>query len=301
MNPKNNHVHEYHDHTNVSNGNIKLAFFLNLAFTVIEVIGGLLTNSMAILSDALHDLGDSLSLALAWFLQGYGEKKPDQKFSYGYARFSVLGALINSFVLFGGSLIIISRALPRLFNPQPVNPQGMFAIAIFGILINGIAVIKLKKGASLNEKVVSWHLLEDVFGWVAIFISSIVLMFVDLPIIDPILSIGLTLYVLFNVLRNLKGILNIMLQGVPAPYAIDDIEEKLLSVPGIREVHHTHIWSLAEEKNFLSTHLVVDKHASYKEITQYKKAIRQVLKNEAIGHATLEIDFEDLDCDNNNC
>lgn len=301
MNPKNNHVHEYHDHTNVSNGNIKLAFFLNLAFTAIEVIGGLLTNSMAILSDALHDLGDSLSLALAWFLQGYGEKKPDQKFSYGYARFSVLGALINSFVLFGGSLLIISRALPRLFNPQPVNPQGMFAIAIFGILINGIAVIKLKKGTSLNEKVVSWHLLEDVFGWVAIFISSIVLMFVDLPIIDPILSIGLTLYVLFNVLRNLKGILNIMLQGVPAPYAIDDIEEKLLSVPGITDVHHTHIWSLAEEKIFLSTHLVVDKHASYKEITQYKKAIRQVLKNEAIGHATLEIDFEDLYCDNDNC
>ena len=301
MNPKNNHAHDYHHPTKKSNGNIKLAFFLNLAFTIIEIIGGLLTNSMAILSDALHDLGDSISLAIAWFLQGYAAKKPDHKFSYGYARFSVLGGLINSFVLFGGSLLILSRALPRLFNPQLVNPQGMFVIAIFGILINGIAVIKLKKGTSLNEKVVSWHLLEDVFGWVAILISSIVLMFVDLPIIDPILSIGLTVYVLFNVLKNLKGVLNIMLQGVPAPYAIDDMEEKLLQVAGILGVHHTHIWSLSEDNIFISTHLVVDKHATYKEIIQYKKEIRQLLKNENIDHATLEIDFEGLDCDNENC
>jgi cobalt-zinc-cadmium efflux system protein len=295
MNPSNN------DHHNHTQGNIKIAFFLNLAFTLIEIIGGLLTNSMAILSDALHDLGDSLSLGFAWFLENYSKKKADHKFSYGYARFSILGALINSLVLFGGSLLILSKAIPRIFNPEAVHPQGMFVLAIFGIIINGVAVLKLKKGSSLNEKVVSWHLLEDVFGWIAILLTSIVLMFVDLPIIDPLLSIALTLYVLFNIIKNLKGVLNIMLEGVPEPYAIDDIEAIILDLAGIKSVHHTHIWSLSGEKIFLSTHVVIDKDTDYKSITQYKKKIRQVLMDENIEHATIEVDFEEKTCHDKNC
>lgn len=288
-----NHIH--------SQGNIKIAFFLNLFFTIIEIIGGLATNSMAILSDALHDLGDSLSLGIAWYLEKYSTKKPDGKFSYGYARFSVLGALFNSFILFGGSILVLSKAIPRIFQPEPVNPQGMFAFAILGIIINGMAVLRLKRGSSLNERVVSWHLLEDVFGWVVILVSSIVLMFLDFPIIDPILSVFLTLYVLYNVVKNLKGILNVLLEGVPSDYVILEIEDKISQIPNVSSVHHTHIWSLEGEKNFLSTHVVIDSNITKNEIIHIKQKIRELLITLRIEHVTIEFDFDDEYCDNVTC
>lgn len=196
----NYHTHLTHNHEN--QGNIKVAFFLNLSFTIAEIIGGLWTNSVAILSDAVHDLGDSLSLGLAWYFDAFSKKGPDEKYSFGYARFSLLAALINSLVLVGGSVLVLTRSVPRIFNPEPIDAKGMFVFAILGILINGLAVLKLKKGTSLNEKVVSWHLMEDVLGWVVILVASIVLMFVDIPILDPILSVLITIYVLFHVLKT---------------------------------------------------------------------------------------------------
>lgn len=299
---KHTHQHAHHDHHHHhSQGNIKVAFILNLTFTIIEIIGGFLTNSVAILSDALHDLGDSLSLGIAWWLERYAQKKPDHRFSFGYARFSILGALLNSFILFGGSILILTKAIPRIFNPEAVHPEGMFGFAILGILINGMAVLRLQHGESINEKVVSWHLLEDVFGWVVILISSIILMFFDWPIIDPLLSIGLTLFVLYNVIKNIKGILNILLEGVPEEYVIQDVEALIETVQGVKSVHHTHIWSLEGQKIFLSTHVVVDNGANNTVLVPMKQAIRHVLIQEKIEHATIEIEFEDEDCDNHSC
>lgn len=204
-----------HDHEHGREGNIKIAFFLNLFFTILEIIGGLWTNSMAILSDALHDLGDSISLGMAWYFEKYSQKGPDEFFSFGYARFSLLGALINSMVLIIGSILVLSRSIPRIFQPESVNAEGMLVFAILGIAINGLAAIRLRKGTSLNEKVVSWHLLEDVLGWIAVLAVSIALLFIDLPILDPILSILITLFVLFNVIKNIKAVMHVFLQGVP--------------------------------------------------------------------------------------
>ena len=176
------HHHHHHDHSH-DTGNIKVAFFLNLSFTIIEIIGGLMTNSMAILADALHDLGDSLSLGISWFLEKVSEKKPDETFTFGYARFSLLAAFINSMVLIVGSTIILYHVIPRLLNPEPVEASGMLLLSILGIVMNGLAVLRLKKGSSMNEKVVTWHLMEDILGWVVVLVASIVLMFVDWPII----------------------------------------------------------------------------------------------------------------------
>ena len=290
----------HHDHSHVK-GNIKVAFFLNLTFTLIEIMGGFLTNSMAILSDALHDLGDSLSLGIAWFLEAYSQKKPDARFSFGYARFSLLGALLNSFILLGGSILILSKSVPRIFHPESVNPQGMLMLAMLGIVVNGLAVLRLKKGSSLNEKVVSWHLLEDVFGWAIILITSIVLMFVHIPIIDPLLSIALTLYVLFNVVKNVKSILNILMEGVPDNLSVHDIVSKIAAVPDVLEVHHTHIWSLEGDKNLLSTHIVLSTDKNHQEIVSLKRAVRELLISEGIEHSTIEMDFENEDCGNRNC
>lgn len=289
--------HHHHQQTN----NIKVAFFLNLSFTVIEIIGGLWTNSMAILSDALHDLGDSLSLGLSWFLQRYSKKSPDEQFSFGYARFSLLGAVINSVVLFIGSFFILNQTIPRILSPEPINPQGMILFAIVGIVLNGAAVLKLQSGTSINEKVVSWHLLEDVLGWVVILVASIVLLFVDLPIIDPILSLLITFYVLFNVIKNLKEIMNIFLQGVPKELSIDKIESIISKEIDIVSIHHTHIWSLEGEKNMMSTHVVVEDGASHDKIIQVKKDIKQVAKDNDIEHVTIEVEFDSELCPDKDC
>jgi cobalt-zinc-cadmium efflux system protein len=288
--------HNHHQETD----NIKLAFFLNLSFTIIEIIGGVLTNSIAILSDALHDLGDSLSLGLSWYLENYSQKDADKNFSFGYARFSLLGALINSLVLIIGSFFILFEAVPRIFNPQTVHPRGMLVLAIFGIVINGISVFKLRGGSSLNNKVVSWHLLEDVLGWTAVLIVSIVLLFRDLPILDPLLSIFIMTYVLYNVISNLKQVLNIFLQGVPKGFNIEEIQEKIKANTASLSVHHTHIWSLEGEKIFLSTHVVIKNELDKTEIINLKSQIKSLLAAEGIDHVTVEIEYADEECESKN-
>lgn len=288
------HDHSGHHH---ETENIKIAFFLNLAFTIIEIIGGFWTNSMAILSDALHDLGDSLSLGVSWYLQNYSKKGPDYKFSFGYSRFSLLGALINSIVLLGGSVLILSRAIPRIFNPEPVNAKGMIAFAVLGIFINGAAVLRLRKGKSLNEKVVTWHLLEDVLGWVVVLIGSIILNFKDLPIIDPLLSMGITIYILYNVVKNLKKVMNVFLQGVPEDISIEEIEKLVEEKTEALSVHHTHIWTIEGERNMLSTHVKIPDSYNSQDIINLKKNIRKLLTEKNIEHVTVEIEFESEECE----
>ena len=184
--------HEHHHHGHHHHGDVKnlgIAFILNVCFTIIEIVGGILTNSVAILSDALHDLGDSLSLGLAWYFQRLSEKGRDRNFSYGYKRFSVLGALITSVVLVIGSVIIIYSAVSRLQHPQISNGLGMLGLAVLGILVNGAAVVRLKGSSSVNSRAVMLHLMEDVLGWVAVLIGSLFIYFFDWQIIDPILSL----------------------------------------------------------------------------------------------------------------
>lgn len=290
-----NHDHEHghqHNHHGESAGNIKVAFFLNLGFTIIEIVGGILTNSMAILSDALHDLGDSLSLGIAWFLERYSGKKMDHKFTYGYGRFSLLGALLNGVILVAGSIIILAQAIPRFFSPEEVNPQGMIIFSLIGILANGLAVLRLKKGTSLNEKVVSWHLLEDVLGWVVVLFGSVMLMFFDLPWIDPVLSIFITLFVLYNVFKNLKETLNVFLQGVPYSISIGELEDEIVEKTGVLAAYHTHVWSLDGERNLISLHIVVRDDSSREDIIEMKRKIRGLLLERAIDHATIEVDFK---------
>lgn len=293
--------HSQHTHNHENQGNIKVAFFLNLSFTIAEIIGGLWTNSVAILSDAVHDLGDSLSLGLAWYFAEFSKKGPDEKYSFGYARFSLLAALINSLVLVAGSVLVLTRSIPRIFKPEAIDAGGMLLFAILGIIVNGLAVLKLKKGSSLNEKVVSWHLMEDVLGWVVILIASIVLMFVDIPILDPILSVLITIYVLFHVLKNLKEILNVFLQAVPKNYSISEIEQAIASIPGINSAHHTHIWSLEGEKNMLSTHILVNEETGNGDMVRLKQEVRDLLSEKGIGHVTIETEFRNEECKGKNC
>lgn len=291
------HSHNHNHSHNKSQGNIRFAFFLNLTFTVLEIAGGIWTNSMAILSDALHDLGDSLSLGVAWYLEKFSKKRSDQRFSYGYARFSLLGALLNSMILVGGSVLILIHSIPRILSPEKVNSTGMLIFAVLGITMNGLAALRLRRGSSLNEKVVLWHLLEDVLGWAAVLVAGVILIFIDIPVIDPILSVLITCYVLFNVIKNLKETMNILLQGVPGNLSITELEKEIVEKTGVKSAYHTHIWSLDGEKNLLSTHIVVSDGTKYQDILEIKNRIREITKEKGVDHVTIEVDYNSQEFD----
>ncbi len=289
------HNHSHHHNTS----NIKVAFFLNLIFTIIEFIGGIYTNSLAIMSDALHDLGDSLSLGLSWYFQKLSNKGATKNYSYGYRRFSLLGAIINSIILVVGSIFIIKEAIPGLLDPQQADAKGMMWLAILGIIVNGAAVFKLKQGTSINERVVSLHLLEDVLGWVAVLIASIVMQFWDVPILDPILSLLIAVFILFNVFKNIKETLRIILQGTPRETSLDSIREKLKMLPEIDEIHDCHVWSLDGEYNLCSVHISLkDNFLTLSDTTSVKKKVRKLLYDEFdLQHITLELESSSEDCE----
>ncbi len=293
-------AHHHHHHEDLE-GNIKIAFFLNLGFTIIEIVGGLYTNSLAILSDALHDLGDSVSLGLSWYFQGLSKKGRTRTFSYGYRRFSLLGAIINSIVLIVGALIILSKAIPDIFHPGNPDAKGMIWLAILGIVVNGAAVLKLRKSESINVKVVSLHLLEDVLGWVAVLIGSIVMLYVNAPFIDPILSVFISIFVLYNAFRNLNTSLKVILQGTPDKIEIEDIRKRLKVIPEITDVHDYHCWSMDGNYNVLTIHLQLDDDYKLSEQEQIKKKVRRELKHLPINHVTVEFEHQNEDCELEDC
>ena len=297
-----NHGHSHHDHSHAhATGNMAVAFFLNTTFALIELIGGLLTNSVAILSDALHDLGDSLSLGTAWYFQRKSQKARTAHYTYGYKRFSLVGAFVNASVLTVGSVFIIQEAVSRLFEPQQPNPQGMIGLAVLGIVVNGAAMLRLKKGDSVNERVVSLHFLEDVLGWVAVLIGAVIMLFFNVPILDPILSLGIAAFVLFNVYRNIKPAFQIVLQGTPEGVTEAEVRQLVLAEKDVVDVHDYHLWTLDGEQHILTLHVVVSEHMELKQAEALKERIKSHLRQLGITHATIEVEFNSEHCQQRYC
>lgn len=290
MNRSHSHKHEP--------DNIKTAFFLNLGFTIFEIFGGFYVNSVAILSDALHDMGDSLSLGLSWYLQRRSQKGSNREYTFGYQRFSLLGALINSIVLIAGSSYVVYEAIQRLMAPEHTDAQGMLFFAVIGVTVNGYAAFRLSKGKTLNEKVLQWHLLEDVLGWVAVLIVSIVLLFADIHILDPLLSLGITVYILWNVIQRLIETMKIFLQGAPEKIDVDEIRRKFESVPNVASVHHTHVWSLDGEHHVLTSHIRLKQVSTILDVEEVKSRVKELVKEYDLEHITIETEFEDEVCTN---
>jgi len=285
----------HHNHSS-SQQRIAWAFGLNVSFTLIEFVGGWLTNSTAIMADAIHDLGDSLSIGMAWILGRISNKPETDIFTYGYRRFSMLGALINGFVIVIGSVWILIEAISRLHNPQMPVVEGMLGLAVLGVAVNGFAAFKLSHGKTQNEKVLNWHLLEDILGWVAIFLVASVLMFVDWPILDPLLSIIFTLFVSFNVVKNLKESVSLFLQGAPDETLLKTIRQQLCALPGVFSIHHLHLWSLDGEHHVLTAHLVIGDGVTIAEQIKLKKAVSLVLEEYLLAHTTIELEFIGENC-----
>jgi len=286
------HQHSHDD----SSKRIGLVFYLNLVFSLIEFVGGWLTNSTAIMADAVHDLGDSLSIGSAWLLDRWGNKKADRQFTYGYRRLSLLGALINGLVLLAGSVWVLTEALPRLLDPLMPHTEGMLALAVLGVSVNGYAAYRLSHGKSLNERVLNWHLLEDVLGWVAVLVVALVMQFVEWPILDPLLSVGFTVFILINVLRNLWKTGSLFFQAAPDQETLEAIRQSLFALDQVKSIHHLHLWSLDGEHHVLTVHVRVEPLKDLVEYSRLKATINSALASQNLAHTTIEIEMNEESC-----
>lgn len=267
--------------------NILLAFILNTVFAIIEAIGGLLTNSLAIVSSALHDAGDSVSLFSAYVSERSSHRLPDERRTFGYRRLALLAAFVNANLLFTGSLFVIGSALPRLLRPEAVHPPGVVGLSVLGIFFNTLGVLRLSRGRSLSERVLRWHLLEDVFGWVAVAIVGVTLLFWDIPILDPLLTILFTAVIVTNAWRNLRETANLLLEGVPVSKSVTWAERLLLKHPRVAGVHDIHLWSLDGKQDLFSAHVVPRKQAYAGALV---RALKALLARHGIEHAVFEIE-----------
>jgi cobalt-zinc-cadmium efflux system protein len=293
--------HHGHHHEHSISRNIGIALLLNLAFAVIEFVGGIWTGSVAILSDAVHDFGDTLSLGMAYFMERKAEGKSSAAYSYGLRRMSLLSALITSTFLIIASIWVMIQAIPRLLNPIQPKAEGMVLLAILGIAVNGYAAWRVQKGKTMNERVVSWHLLEDLLGWVAVLIGSIVMYFADLPILDPILSIGFTIFILIGVARSLRSTLHLFLQGVPEGVDIVAFRRDIEALEGVASTHDTHLWSLDGEQHVLTLHVVMRSDFVFSDAEKVKTAIRQLAAERGRIHVTIEMESDGERCPDLNC
>lgn len=275
---------------------IFLAFLLNLCFSFFEFFGGLFTGSVAIASDAVHDIGDAVSIGASYFLERKSKKQPDEAYTYGYAGYSVIGGVVTALILLLGSLAVINNAILRIIDPAPIRYDGMICLAMIGTAVNLAAAFFTRGGSSLNQKAVNLHMLEDVLGWALVLVGAVVMRFTDLTLIDPILSIGVALSILLSAAKNLKEALALFLGKTPHGIDVGEIKEHLSKIDGVIDVHHIHIWSMDGIRNYATMHIVTDADAH-----KIKEKLREELGKHGIGHATLELESKGEPCHEPHC
>jgi cobalt-zinc-cadmium efflux system protein len=279
------HHHHHHHTPDSSTRNIGIAFWLNLSFAVIELVGGILTQSLAVISDALHDFGDAISLGVGWFLQRRSTQGPSENFSYGLRRLSLLSAVLSGVVISVGAVYIVIESIRSFSEPREPHGLGMMGLAVFGIAMNGFAAWKLSHGHTHNEKMMRWHLLEDVLGWVAVLIGSFFIHLFGWIWLDPALAIGISLFVLYNVVRHLASTVNLFLQGNPDPEGLRAFRAQVGALDQVVELHDVHFWSLDGVRHILSCHVVLKDVGKAKEVKEQIRLISRILGD---CHVTLE-------------
>ena len=279
--------------------NILIAFILNFSFSIVEFVGGMLTGSVAIISDAVHDVADATSIGLAYFFERKSKKKADGKYTYGYVRYSALSGAITTLILIVGSILVIISAVERIINPTEIHYDGMIVLALVGVVINLSAYFFTKSGESLNHKAVNLHMVEDCLGWIVVLVGAVVMRFTDFSLLDSIMSIAVASFVGVSAIKNLSEIFSLFLIKMPKGHDKQRIERSILSVFGVKEVYHLHVWSIDEENICATLHIVSNEPAE-----KIKKAIRAQLKMMGINHSTIEVETsneEKVECRLNQC
>ena len=273
-----------------------LAFFLNLFFSVFELAGSFVTGSVAIASDALHDLGDAVTIGIFCFLEGKSNRAPDEVYTYGYRRYSVLAGFFGTLMLLIGSLVVIYHAVGRITSPNFIHYDKMIFFGIFGVICNGIAAYVTHGGESVNQKAINLHMAEDVLGWIAVLMGAFVMKVTGFAVIDPLLSIGVAVFILVNAAKNLKRSLEILLEKAPSCSLVSQVRELLLQTDGVLDVHHIHLWSMDGIFNYATLHLVIDKNPH-----RIKETARDILRELGISHVTLEVETPKEHCHEITC
>lgn len=260
-----------------------IAFGLNLGFALLELIGGILTGSIAILSDALHDVGDASSIGIACLLERRSHRPADARYTYGYQRLSVLGAAMTNLILVIGAAVIVFHAVERMIEPIPIHYDGMIGLSVLGIGVNLAAALLTHGGRSLNEKAVSLHMLEDVLGWIVVLIGAVVMRFTGFALLDPILSVAVAVFLLITAGKGLWETVGIFLERVPGHVDPNKLQESLCALEGVEEVHHLHLWSMDGTDAYCTLHVVGERSDE-----AWKAGVRACLTEQGIDHATVE-------------
>ena len=260
-----------------------LAFFLNLSFSIVEFIAGGIFVSSAVLADSVHDLGDALAIGLSAFLETISNREEDSRYTLGYKRFSLLGALVTAVILMTGSGMVILENISKLFHPQPVNDEGLLWLGIIAISVNLLASLVIRKGQTKNESILSLHFLEDTLGWLAVILMAIVLRFTDWYILDPLLSLAISFFILSKAIPRFWSTLKIFLDAVPEGVDIKQVDN-------VASINQLNLWTMdGLEKNAI-VHVCLE-HVKHIEVC--KESIRDLLKESGFQNVTIEVD-EDL-------
>ena len=266
---------------------IWLAFFLNLTYAIVEFIAGGVFGSSAVLADSVHDLGDAIAIGISAFLETISNREEDNQYTLGYKRFSLLGALLTAIILMTGSVLVILENVTKILNPQPVNDEGIFWLGIIAITINVLASLVVGKGKTKNESILSLHFLEDTLGWVAVILMAIILRFTDWYILDPLLSLVISFFILSKALPRFWSTVKIFLDAVPEGINIKQVKSGLERLDNVASLNQLNLWTMdGLEKNAI-VHLCLE---DWEQMTETKNQVRQLLEERGVQNITIEVD-----------
>ena len=268
-----------------------LAFFLNLTYAIVEFIAGGVFGSSAVLADSIHDLGDAITIGISAFLETISNREEDNRYTLGYKRFSLLGALVTSIILMIGSVLVILENIAKIFHPQPVNDEGILWLGIIAITINILSSLVVGKGKTKNESILTLHFLEDTLGWVAVILMAIVLRFTDWYILDSLLSLVISIFILTKALPRFWSTLKIFLDAVPEGVETGDLEKDLEALTNVKSVNQLSIWSMDGLENNAIIHICIK---DWEKIMETKEAVRQFLEERGVQNITIEVDSSQI-------
>ena len=264
-----------------------VAFFLNLSYAIVEFIAGGIFGSSAVLADSVHDLGDAIAIGISAFLETISNREEDRQYTLGYKRFSLLGALMTAVILITGSILVILENTTKLFNPQPVNDEGILWLGIIAVSINLLASLVVRKGKTKNESILSLHFLEDTLGWIAVILMAIILRFTDWYILDPLLSLVISIFILTKAIPRFWSALKIFLDAVPEGVETGDLEKDWEDLINVKSVNQLSIWSMDGLENNAIVHLCLE---DWEQMMETKNQVRQLLEERGIQNITIEVD-----------
>ena len=268
-----------------------VAFFLNLTYAIVEFIAGGVFGSSAVLADSVHDLGDAIAIGISAFLETISNREEDNRYTLGYKRFSLLGALVTAVILVTGSVLVILENVTKILHPQPVNDEGILWLGIIAITINLLASLVVGKGKTKNESILSLHFLEDTLGWVAVILMAIVLRFTDWYILDPLLSLVISFFILTKATPRFWSALKIFLEAVPEGVEAGNLEKDLEALTNVKSVNQLSIWSMDGLENNAIIHICIK---DWEKIMETKEAVRQFLEERGVQNITIEVDSSQI-------